>query len=186
MKRFPKFSVLPAIVFVFFNTQISNAQSTSSQSEFQAAIRVVQNGASTPTFEVELSNIGDHDLVLNLGMMLANGRQQYAEAIHLVLKDAQKGIEMLDLKGPPMVAALLNLLVNSSLGFCELPLLVTKRGFATADLTFLFRELRFVLPACGFDQRRGERLGQLDLLVAMRTGDDGFDHCEFLSGVVLI
>src|ERR1035438_8186428 len=35
----------------------------------------------------------------------------------------------------------------------------------------------------GFDQRSCERLCQLDLFVAMRTGDDGFDHCEFLSGV---
>jgi hypothetical protein len=104
MKCFKRFGVLPAIVIVFFNAQISNAQSTSSQSELRAAIRIVPSGASTPTFEVELSNIGDHDLVLNLGMMLANGRQQYADAIHLILRDAHNSIEMLDLKGPPFVA----------------------------------------------------------------------------------
>src|ERR1035438_2140545 len=100
MKFFPRFSVLPAIVIALFNTQISNAQGPSSQSELRASIRVVPNDTSTPTFEVELSNIGDHDLVLNLGMMLANGRQQYADAIHLVLRDTQNSIEMLDLKGP--------------------------------------------------------------------------------------
>lgn len=103
MKCFPRFGVLPAIVIVFFNTQISNAQSASSQSELQAGIRVVPNRTSTPSFEVELSNIGDHDLVLNLGMMLVNGRQQYADAIHLALRDAQSNIEMLDLKGPPTI-----------------------------------------------------------------------------------
>ena len=48
-------------------------------------------------------NIGNHDLVLNLGMMLANGRQQYADSIHLILRDVQNSIKMLDLKGPPIV-----------------------------------------------------------------------------------
>lgn len=43
-------------------------------------------------------------MVLNLGMMLANGGRQYADAIHLVLKDTQNSIEVLDLKGPPFVA----------------------------------------------------------------------------------
>ncbi len=104
MTCFLRFSVLPAIVIALFNTQISNAQSPSSQPELRAAVRVVPNGTSTPTFEVELSNIADHDLVLNLGMMLANGSQQYADAIHLVLRDNQNSIEVLDLKGPPVVA----------------------------------------------------------------------------------
>jgi|CZKZ01.1.fsa_nt_gi hypothetical protein len=104
MKCFPKYTVLPAIVIALFNTQISNAQSPSSQSELRAEIRDVPHGTSTPMFEVELSNIGDHDLVLNLGIMLGNGRQQYADTIHLVLRDTQNSIEMLDLKGPSVVA----------------------------------------------------------------------------------
>ncbi len=104
MKYFPRFSALCAVAIALINTQISNAQGPSSPSELQAAFRVLPNDTSCPTFEVELSNIGNHDLVLNLGMMLGNGRRQYADAIHLVLRDTQNSIEVLDLKGPPVVA----------------------------------------------------------------------------------
>lgn len=104
MKCLPKFSVLPAIIVVLFNIQISNAQLASSESELQSTIRVVSNGASIPKFEVEISNIGNRDLVVNLGFMVGNGRQQYADSIHLILRDAQNSIDMLDLKGPPIVS----------------------------------------------------------------------------------
>jgi hypothetical protein len=76
----------------------------SSQPELRAALNVVPNGSSVPRFEVELSNSGDHDLILNLGMMLANGRRQFADAIHLSLRDAQSNTDVLDLKGPPVIA----------------------------------------------------------------------------------
>src|SRR5450756_1112205 len=48
----------------------------------------VQAVAGQPRFQVELHNAGDQALILNLGMMLANGRKQYADAIHLLLTDA--------------------------------------------------------------------------------------------------
>jgi len=40
----------------------------------------------TPEFRVTLSNVGDKDLVLNLGTVLANGRKQYASAVVLLWK----------------------------------------------------------------------------------------------------
>jgi hypothetical protein len=97
-----KFSVLPAIVVALFNAQVSSAQLASSQSDLQATIRVVPNGVSNPRFEVELSNIGKRDLVLNLGFIYAD--QQYANSIHLILRNAQNSIDMLDLAGPPIVS----------------------------------------------------------------------------------
>jgi hypothetical protein len=36
-------------------------------------------------FQVELRNDSDRDMVLNVGMMLANGRKQYPDAISLLL-----------------------------------------------------------------------------------------------------
>ena len=36
-------------------------------------------------FRAELRNAGDEALVLNIGMMLANGRKQYADRIHFIV-----------------------------------------------------------------------------------------------------
>jgi hypothetical protein len=43
----------------------------------------------TPKFRVELRNAGESDLVLNVGVMLANGQKQYPNAVVLTLTDAQ-------------------------------------------------------------------------------------------------
>jgi hypothetical protein len=101
MKIYPRSITLAAIVIVFFNTQISDAQGTSAQSELQATIRVVPNGKSTPGFEVELSNTGERDLVLNLGLIMADGPHSYA--IHLALRDGQNNLQILDLAGPSII-----------------------------------------------------------------------------------
>ncbi len=42
-------------------------------------------------FRVSLENAGDKDLMLNLGMMLANGKVMMPTAIHLILVDAKGG-----------------------------------------------------------------------------------------------
>jgi len=101
MKIYPRSITLAAIVIVFFNTQISDAQGTSAQSELQTTIRVVPNGKSTPGFEVELSNTGERDLVLNLGLIMADGPHAYA--IHLALRDGQNNLQILDLAGPSII-----------------------------------------------------------------------------------
>jgi hypothetical protein len=53
---------------------------------------------------VELRNVGQNDLVTNLGTMLANGKRQYPSAVALVLTDAQGKSRRLDLRGPWYVA----------------------------------------------------------------------------------
>jgi hypothetical protein len=42
----------------------------------------------SPVFHVTLENAGDKDVMLNLGMMLANGKVLLPEAIHLILIDS--------------------------------------------------------------------------------------------------
>jgi hypothetical protein len=52
-------------------------------------------------FRVELRNAGENDLILNLGMMLANGREQYLEKVVLTLTDAEgKSRRLVDVRGP--------------------------------------------------------------------------------------
>src|SRR4029077_19626759 len=43
-----------------------------------------------PGFRIKVANSGSKDLVLNIGMLIANGSRQYASAIELLLTD-QKG-----------------------------------------------------------------------------------------------
>lgn len=104
MNSFQKACIVLAIIILVFSIQVSNAQRTSSQSELQAMLRVVPKGTSVPAFEFELNNTGENDLILNLGFMLANGRSQFGSAIHLSLRDAQNKTEILDLRGPAIIA----------------------------------------------------------------------------------
>jgi hypothetical protein len=57
----------------------------------------------TPKFRVELCNAGESDLVLNMGMMLANGQKQYPNAVVLTLTDAQGKTRRLNLREPAAV-----------------------------------------------------------------------------------
>jgi hypothetical protein len=54
--------------------------------------------SEVPRFKVELRNVGEKDLLLNLGTMARNGRQQYATAVSLILVDAQGEPQWLVLK----------------------------------------------------------------------------------------
>jgi len=47
-----------------------------------------QDAKGPPVFRITLENIGDKDTVLNLGMMLANGKVHLPDAIHLILIDS--------------------------------------------------------------------------------------------------
>lgn len=46
-----------------------------------------QNDYDKPRFNIALQNIGKKDLVLNLGIMLANGKEQYSTAVTLIFTD---------------------------------------------------------------------------------------------------
>ena len=61
-----------------------------------AGLRLAISLAGTATdrpaatqFDVRLENIGESDIVLNLGFMLANGKVMLPEAVRLLLTDAQ-------------------------------------------------------------------------------------------------
>jgi hypothetical protein len=60
--------------------------------------------SKAPKFRVELRNAAQKDLVVNLGMMLANGKMQYPNAVVLVLTDAQGKSRTLDLREPWAIA----------------------------------------------------------------------------------
>ena len=54
--------------------------------------------SKAPKFRIELRNAAEKDLVVNLGMMLANGKMQYPNALVLILTDAQRKSRRLDLR----------------------------------------------------------------------------------------
>ncbi|MGB2626956.1 MAG: hypothetical protein WAK20_09210 [Candidatus Acidiferrum sp.] len=60
--------------------------------------------SKVPKFKVELQNVGEDDLILNLGIMLANGRKQYPKDIVLILTDSQGKARRLELREPFYVA----------------------------------------------------------------------------------
>lgn len=62
----------------------------------------------SPKFNVELRNNGKDDLVLNLGVMLANGRKQYPRAFVLILTDSEGKSRVFNLREPTAVAGRLD------------------------------------------------------------------------------
>jgi hypothetical protein len=60
--------------------------------------------SKAPKFRVELRNAGQNDLVVNLGMMHANGNRQYPNAVVLALTDTQGKSRRLDLREPAFIA----------------------------------------------------------------------------------
>lgn len=65
-------------------------------------IEVAPSGV--PKFRVELRNVGNDNLILNLGITLANGRQQYPKDIVLLVTDSQGKVRRFDLREPHYVA----------------------------------------------------------------------------------
>ena len=103
----PRLSLLAALLIL--GSAPARAQKPSNQASRELKMTVlvdspVQPPARLPKFRVELHNIADHDLILNLGMMLANGRRQYADAIILTIVDPQGKTRQFALKGPAGIA----------------------------------------------------------------------------------
>ena len=70
-----------------------------SSNGLRMAISPVKPGALDPKsaqFYVAIQNVGDQDVVLNLGNMLANGKVHRPDALHLLLTDAQGRIRELE------------------------------------------------------------------------------------------
>lgn len=57
--------------------------------------------SSIPKLRVEFRNVGEKDLLLNLGIMTGHGAEQYPTAVLLILVDAQGSEEWLELKRAP-------------------------------------------------------------------------------------
>ena len=66
--------------------------------------KAIYKAEETPEFRVALRNVGNADLTLNLGIMLANGKKQYPTAIRLLITDGSGKKRELRLMGPPGVA----------------------------------------------------------------------------------
>jgi hypothetical protein len=49
-------------------------------------------------FKVELRNVGEKDLLLNLGIMSRSGEQLYPTAVSLILVDSQRLFQLIELK----------------------------------------------------------------------------------------
>lgn len=63
--------------------------------------------SKAPKFKVELHNAGENDLILNLGIMLANGKRQYPSNVVLTLTDSKGISRRLDMIEPGDVAGTL-------------------------------------------------------------------------------
>jgi hypothetical protein len=61
-------------------------------------IRSAGPGHGEPDFGVVLENVGENDLVLNLGLMLANGKTQKTHAIHFLISRAGQPIREMRLR----------------------------------------------------------------------------------------
>ena len=98
-----------AMVAIVLLSVVDQGPQASNQPSRELEMRVhldgtTQSQSRAPKFRVELQNVGDHDLILNLGFTLANGRKQYPDAIVLTLIDAHRKARQFDLIGPAAVA----------------------------------------------------------------------------------
>jgi hypothetical protein len=80
----------------------------------QMTIRL-DKGASArpavPNFRIDLHNAGVSDVVLNLGVMLANGKRQYANALVLTITDSLGKSRQFNLREPYVVIGRLDPMV---------------------------------------------------------------------------
>ena len=65
--------------------RISIPQKSSAELRMSIAAMIPQETKGIPIFRVTFENVGDKDTVLNLGMMLANGKVLLPDAIRLIL-----------------------------------------------------------------------------------------------------
>jgi hypothetical protein len=67
-------------------------------------LQAVWSSTDDPEFEIAFRNIGPKDVVLNLGITLASGRQNFATAVRLVLVEGQGFRKEYGVQGPVFVA----------------------------------------------------------------------------------
>jgi hypothetical protein len=82
--------------------------------ELEMTMRVdttVHDQSKLPKFRMELHNVGERDLILNLGFTLSNGSKQYPNAFVLTIVDPQGKATQFDLMLPPGVAGRMDPLI---------------------------------------------------------------------------
>jgi hypothetical protein len=89
-------------------------ESGQANQELKLTVRLDSNEVGepkVPKFRVELQNAGENDLVVNLGIMLGNGKKQYPKEIFLILTDSQGKARRFDLRGPAGIAGRMDPLI---------------------------------------------------------------------------
>jgi hypothetical protein len=77
-----------------------------------AAPKLLLTSTGTPTlFRVEMQNPSTQDLVLNLGLELANGREQYVDALEYTLTTPDGRVLHLESRGPGLIAGRIDPLI---------------------------------------------------------------------------
>ncbi|HEX9392506.1 MAG TPA: hypothetical protein VF928_14430 [Usitatibacteraceae bacterium] len=74
------------------------------------------------------------------------------------------------------------LFIKLGFGIGDLLFLLANRLFAGGNVAVFLCELLFELLAGGFDQRRRQRLGELDFGFTVWAGDGGFAHGSIILG----
>ena len=67
--------------------------------------------SKAPKFKIEFHNVGESDLVLNIGITLANGKKQYPNAVVLAITDSQGKTRRFTLREPAIVAGRMDPLI---------------------------------------------------------------------------
>ena len=105
-------------VLIFLLSSLTTAHKAGLTSEPESGLQMTisryetEDGLlKTPKFKVELRNAGKNDLILNLGIMLANGRKQYPNAIVLILTDQDGKSRRLELRDPAVIAGRMDPLI---------------------------------------------------------------------------
>jgi hypothetical protein len=105
-----------ALICVFLILPVGHIPQASSQPgrELEVTMHLdatSHNPSELPRFRIELRNIGERDLILNLGFTLSNGSKQYPSALVLMIIDPQGKARQFDLMGPAGVAGRMDPLI---------------------------------------------------------------------------
>lgn len=103
---------LAFIVFTPFLRSSPSAEPAHIASPLHITMVMLHGRPSLPVFELRLTNTGNRDLVLNLGMLLRT--KQYLDAVHFSMSDASgKTVQLAHMRRPAGVAGRVDPLIVS-------------------------------------------------------------------------
>jgi len=84
---------------------VSDVAVSQVKADLQSSLKLVATRTEGTSIVIaSLINSGSQPLILNVGMMLANGRQQFAERVQLQLTTPEGRLLHLRMRGPPAIA----------------------------------------------------------------------------------